>query len=138
MASVGETREGDSSVVAAAGRLALYPARAAARASRDRIEAAAEDWLTGPDGKEALDRLLAGPLPEELARLLVEHRVLERMAGEIAATGAIERMTDQALQSAQVQELTRRLVRELAATQATGFSHELANGIRSRANDLDG
>ena len=135
MAAHGETR--DSGVVAAAGRLALYPARVAARASRDRIETAAEDWLTGPEGKEALDRLLGGPLPEELARLLVEHRVLERMAGELAATGALDRMTDEALQSAQVQELTHRLVRELTAAQATGFSHELADAVRSRAHGLD-
>ena len=33
-----------------------------------------------------LDRALAGPLPEELARSLVRHRVLERVVRELAAT----------------------------------------------------
>ena len=102
MAAPDETRhdnDADDSHVAAAGRLAFYPARVAARASRDRIEAAVEEWLTGPEGTQALDRLLAGPLPEELARLVVKHRVLERMASELAASGDLELLADQALES---------------------------------------
>jgi uncharacterized RDD family membrane protein YckC len=144
--TVGEIRDGDG-VVAAAGRLALYPARAAARASRDRIEAAAEDWLTGPEGTQALDRLLAGPLPEELARQIVQHRVLERMAGEIVAKGGADRFANQALQSPDLRALTHRLAREIAASpelrelvagQARGLGHELAEGARGRAVTLDG
>lgn len=154
--TVVETRDGgDGGVVAAAGRLALYPARAAARASRDRIEAAAEDWLTGPEGAQALDRLLAGPLPEELARLLVEHRVLERVAGEIVSSGDLERLTDQALQSPELRELARRAmrsettrvllqelssspeIRQLVTGQAAGLGQEIADGVRDRAEVID-
>jgi uncharacterized RDD family membrane protein YckC len=139
--TVEEPRDGDG-VVATAGRIALYPARAAARASRERIEAAAEDWLTGPEGTQALDRLLAGPLPEELARLIVQHRVLERMAAEITAEGGAQRLADQALKNADLRVLASRLahevaaspeLRELVAGQASGFGHELADGVRSRA-----
>ena len=142
--TVGVTREG--SVVAAAGRLALYPARAAARASRDRIETAAEDWLTGPDAEQVLDRLFAGPLPEELARLIVEHRVVERMTVEIASSGNLERLANQALQNPELREIARRMVREASTSpemrtliggQATGLGQEIADGTRTRAGALD-
>ena len=158
MATSDETRhdsDADDSLVAAAGRLALYPARVAARASRDRIELAVEDWLTGPEGTRALDRLLAGPLPEEIARLVVQHRVLERMATEIAATGDLERLAGEALENPQVSDLARRAIRSdltrqviselstspelrrLIAGQTTGLGNELAEGLRARARLLD-
>ncbi|HEX4526374.1 MAG TPA: RDD family protein [Gaiellaceae bacterium] len=158
MATPDDTRhdnEPDDSLVAAAGRLAFYPARAAARASRDRIEAAVEDWLTGPEGTRALDRILAGPLPEELARLVVKHRVLERMAAEIAESGDLERIADEALTSDRLADLARQAVRSdltrqvigelstspelrrLVAGQTTGLGNELAAGLRARARRLD-
>ena len=60
----------DDGVVAAAGRVALYPARAAMRASRTRIEASVEHVLTGPELARIVDAVLAGPFPEELGRIL--------------------------------------------------------------------
>ena len=74
----------DDGVVAAAGRVALYPARVAMRASRTRIEASVENVLTGPELARIVDAVLAGPFPEELAQILVERKVLERVATTIA------------------------------------------------------
>ena len=123
----------------AAGRLAFYPARVAARASRGPLESA-----------------LAESFPEELVDLLVEHRVLERMAAELARTGALDRMVDEALASPRTSELVdrviaspelRRAVREIAssrevreavAQQTTGFVEELAAEVRRWARRLDG
>jgi uncharacterized RDD family membrane protein YckC len=122
----------------AAGRLAFYPARVAARASRGPLESA-----------------LAESFPEELVDLLVEHRVLERMAAELARTGALDRMVDEALASPRTSELVdrviaspelRRAVREIAASrevreavaqQTTGFVEELAAEVRRWARRLD-
>ena len=122
----------------AAGRLAFYPARVAARASRGPLESA-----------------LAESFPEELVDLLVEHRVLERMAAELARTGALDRMVDEALASPRTSELVdrviaspelRRAIREIAASrevreavaqQTTGFVEELAAEVRRWARRLD-
>jgi hypothetical protein len=88
--------------------------------------------------------------------LLVEHRVLERMAAELARTGALDRMVDEALASPRTSELVdrviaspelRRAVREIAASrevreavaqQTTGFVEELAAEVRRWARRLDG
>jgi uncharacterized RDD family membrane protein YckC len=123
----------------AAGRLAFYPARVAARASRAPLESA-----------------LAESFPEELVDSLVEHRVLERMVAELARTGALDRMVDEALASPRTSELVdrvvaspelRRAIREIAASrevreavaqQTTGFVEELAAEIRRWARALDG
>src|SRR6478735_4102836 len=67
-----------------AGRAAFYPGRLAARAWRGRIESAAEEVLDAPEVARVLDRALAGSLPEEFARSLVRHKVLERVAREPA------------------------------------------------------
>ena len=66
----------DDGVVAAAGRVALYPARAAMRASRTRLEASVENVLTGPELARIVDAVLAGPFPEELAHTIVERKVI--------------------------------------------------------------
>jgi uncharacterized RDD family membrane protein YckC len=55
------------------GRIALGPARAAARSGRDALTTEAE---------RAIDGLLAGPMPETVAQALVEHHVLERALAE--------------------------------------------------------
>lgn len=152
MSAIHETRH---DIASAAGRFALYPARVAARASRERIEASAEAWLAELDIVPALDRLLAGPLPEETARLLVKHRVLERMAAETAATSEVDRLLDRALASAELRELAERTlrselaqqlmrelatspeVRRLAAAQTAGLGADISSALRARANLLD-
>jgi uncharacterized RDD family membrane protein YckC len=53
-----------------------------------------------------IDRVLAGPLPEAVARSLVEHRVLQRMLAEILATDAVD------------EQRAEKLVREVLASPA--------------------
>lgn len=91
-------------------RLAFFPARVAARASRAPLEAAAEDHLI-PELTRLTDRALAGPLPEELAQSVIEHHVLERVVGELAASGELDRLAAKALDSPRTKELTDRIVR---------------------------
>ena len=146
--------EGRHSRFGAAGRLAFFPARVAARASRGPLEAAADEHLV-PELSRLIDRALAQSLPEELVHSVVEHRVLERMAAELAESGAFDRAVENALASPRTNELVdrivnsvemRRAIREIVASrevreavtqQASGFIEELAADIRQRARRLD-
>ena len=83
----------------AAGRAAFFPARAAARAWRGPLEEAVDEVLSAPEIARVIDRALAGSLPEEFARSLVRHRVLERIVAELAASGELERLVTAALAS---------------------------------------
>ena len=139
----------------AAGRAAFYPARAAARAWRGRIEEAADEVLSAPEIARVVDRALAGSLPEELARSLVRHRVLERIVAELAASGELDRLAKAALASPQTLELTdsvlasdetQRALRHIAsspelrdaiARQTTGLADEVIGGVRAAAARLD-
>lgn len=93
----------------AARRLAFFPARFAARASRDQLEAAADDHLI-PEVSRLADRAFAGSLPEDLARSVAEHRVLERMVAELARNGVLDDAVAKALASPQAKELMGRVV----------------------------
>jgi hypothetical protein len=62
-----------SALTDAAGRVAFYPARAAARAWRVPLEEAVDEVLSAPEIGRVLDPALAGSLPEEIARSLVRH-----------------------------------------------------------------
>src|SRR6478736_532810 len=85
--------DGRRSRFGVAGRLALFPARAAARATRRPLEAAADDHLV-PELSRIADRAFASELPEELARSIAEHHVLERVALALAeqSVGLAEEM----------------------------------------------
>jgi len=138
----------------AAGRLAFFPARVAARASRGPLEAAADEHLV-PELSRLIDRAFAQSLPEDLVHSLIEHRVPERMAAELARTGALERLLDEALQSPRTNELVDRVVqsdemrrairqlaesrevREAVANQTAGLVEELAAEVRRWARRLD-
>jgi uncharacterized RDD family membrane protein YckC len=141
--------EGRRSRFGAAGRLAFFPARVAARASRGPLEAAADEHLV-PELSRLIDRALAQSLPEELVHSIVEHRVLERMAKEFAESGALDRTVENTLASPRTNELVdrivnsdemRRAIREIVASrevrEATGLVGELAGDIRQRARRLD-
>jgi uncharacterized RDD family membrane protein YckC len=139
----------------AAGRAAFYPARAAARAWRGPIEQAMEEVLSAPEIARVLDRALAGALPEEFARSLVRHRVLERIVAELAQSGELERLVTAALGSPQTVELTDKVLasdetqralhhiaaspelRSAMASQTHGFAEEVAGGARAGAARLD-
>jgi uncharacterized RDD family membrane protein YckC len=139
----------------AAGRAAFFPARAAARAWRGRLEDAADEVLSAPEIARVVDRALAGSLPEEVARSLVRHRVLERIAAELAASGELERLVTAGLGSQETVELTNRVLasdemqhalrhvasspelREAMAQQTAGFAEEMVGGVRASAARLD-
>jgi uncharacterized RDD family membrane protein YckC len=139
-----------SGLAAAAGRLAFFPARAAARASREQLGAAADDVIV-PEIARLIDSALASSLPEDVARSLVKHRVLERVIAELEASGALDRAVDDALKSRRTDELVDRVlqsdqmrraiqevvagpeVRAALAQQTTGLAEELVVGVRRRA-----
>jgi uncharacterized RDD family membrane protein YckC len=138
-----------------AGRAAFYPGRLAARAWRGRIESAADDVLGAPELARVLDRALAGPLPEEFARSLVRHRVIERVVRELAETGELQRMIEESLASPRAVELTdrvlaseemQRMLRSVAtspelrnamAKQSAGLAEEVVAGARRSAVGVD-
>ena len=144
-----------SALTDAAGRVAFYPARAAARAWRGPLEEAVDEVLSAPEIARVLDRALAGSLPEEIARSLVRHRVLERIAAELAASGELERLVNAALASPQTLELTDKVLasdqtqlalghvasspelRNAVARQTTGLADEVVGGVRVSAARLD-
>ena len=144
-----------SGLTDAAGRVAFYPARAAARAWRGPIEEAVDEVLSAPEIARVLDRALAGSLPEEIAGSLVRHRVLERIAAELAASGELERLVNAALASPQTLELTDKVLasdqtqralghvasspelRDAIARQTTGLAEEVVGGVRASAARLD-
>ena len=144
-----------SGLAEVAGRAAVFPARAAARAWRGPLEDAVDEVLSAPEIVRILDRALAGSLPEELSRSLVRHRVLERIVAELAASGELERLLTAALGSPQTLELTDRMLasdeaqhalREVASSpeirdamrrQTAGLAEEVAGGVRASAVRLD-
>ncbi len=145
--SASEDPHRDDGVVAAASRVALYPARAAMRASRTRIESSVESVLTGPELARILDAVLAGPLPEELAHILVERKVLERVATTMAAEIEIDQIVDQLLARPEVQaalmtavgsEATHDLIKQALEQQSSSAASDLAQALRGQAVALDG
>src|SRR5579862_9332454 len=68
-----------------AGRLVMRPTRAVA------------GEMFEPVAEAAVDRALAGPLPEAIARSLVEHHVIERVVREVLASADFDAAVDEAL-----------------------------------------
>jgi uncharacterized RDD family membrane protein YckC len=146
--------EARSRLAAAAGRLAFFPARVAARASREQLEAAADDVLV-PELARLIDGAFASTLPEDVASSLVKHRVLERVVEQLAASGALDKAVEDALKSPHASELTDRIVHSEAMRQAirdvvagpevraaitqqtTGLAEELVVSVRNSAVRLD-
>ena len=113
---------------AAAGRVALAPARAVARSplgapfrgradslaatgrnaeldARRRLETAAGGALATPEAEQVIDNVFAGGLPEAVARSLVDHHVVERIVAEALERAEAERMSEAAAQSEQLERL---------------------------------
>jgi uncharacterized RDD family membrane protein YckC len=136
----------------ATGKVALLPFRAAARTPlvRDRAERLAETGrevgvdvrhkledaavgaLETPDAERTIDRALAGPLPETIARSAVQHRVLQRVIAEMLATAdrtatitpggeepGTEELVQRALASPALERLMADLVESTLAVQVT-------------------
>jgi uncharacterized RDD family membrane protein YckC len=146
--------ERQSRVAATAGRIAFFPARVAARASRDQLAMAADDVLI-PELARLIDRVFATTLPEEIVRSAVRHNVVQRVTTELVASGALDRAVNDALASRHTTELTERIlqseqmrlairevvespeVRAALARQTTGLAEELVGNVRKRAVELD-
>ena len=105
--------------------------------------------------ERAIDAMLAGPLPESVARSIVQHRVLERVVSAAELDQAVARALDSpavqralagaidsplaealAVQIAQSEAFSRAL-REAVAHQTTSFGAELASALRRRARAAD-
>ena len=144
-----------SAVSDAIGGAAAYSARVAARVWRGPLEAAAAELLATPEVRQAADRTLAGPLPEELGRLLVRHRIVERVVHELVASGELERMLETTLASPESQAMVDRMlaspamkqslervlagpeVRAALKSQSAGLADEVMSGARETASGLD-
>lgn len=114
-----------------------------------------DEVLSAPEIARVIDRALAGSLPEEIARSVVRHRVIERLIDELAASGELERLFEAALASPRTLELTDRVLaseetqhalRQVASSpelldaigsQTAGLVEELVGGLRASAVRLD-
>jgi uncharacterized RDD family membrane protein YckC len=128
---------------------------AAAYLWRGPLEAAAEHLLSTPEVRRILDHALSGPLPEELARVMVRRRVVDRVVHEFVASGELDRLLEAALASPQSREVIDRVlasdatkqalervlagpeVRAALASQTTGFAEQVMSGARETAARLD-
>jgi uncharacterized RDD family membrane protein YckC len=144
-----------SAVSDAIGGAAAYSARVAARVWRGPLEAAAAELLTTPEIRRTADRTLSSELPEELGRLLVRHRVVERVVHELVVSGELERMLETTLASPESQAMVDRVlaspamkqslervlagpeVRAALKSQSAGFADEVMDGVRGSASGLD-
>jgi uncharacterized RDD family membrane protein YckC len=134
---------------ATTGRLALLPARVLARSplagplrgrterlaetgrnaevdARRRLESAAEGVLSAPEAEHVVDGVLAGALPEAVARSLIEHRVVERLVAEVLTSVELDRE----VVSAREAERTERLVSQALANPA--LERVFAEALESR------
>ena len=75
---------------------------------RAQAEAIVERVLAAPEVERTMDHALEGPLTEALARSLAQHRVGERLAGELVAAGAIEHAIVAALEHEEAERLLER------------------------------
>jgi uncharacterized RDD family membrane protein YckC len=134
---------------------AAYSARVAARVWRAPLEAAAAELLSTPEVRRAADRTLSSELPEELGRLLVRHRVVERVVHELVVSGELERMLENTLASPESQTMVDRVlaspamkqslervlagpeVRAALRSQSAGFADEVMDDVRESASSLD-
>jgi uncharacterized RDD family membrane protein YckC len=134
---------------ATTGRLVLLPARVLARSplvgplrgraeglaetgrtaevdARRRLESAAESVLSAPEAGHVVDGVLAGALPEAVARSLIEHRVAERIVAEVLTNAELQGE----IVSARETDRTERLVAQVLASPA--LERVLGEALESR------
>jgi uncharacterized RDD family membrane protein YckC len=97
-----------------AGRVAILPLRAAGRvAGASRVDRAA--GMLGADGRaastqglalieSAVDRTLAGPLPDTVAQMLVEHHVIERIVADVMRQIDLDAVVTEVLEDERTRE----------------------------------
>ena len=134
---------------ATTGRLVLAPARVVGRSpiaapfrgraeglaetgrsagvdARRRLERVAEEVLATPEAEQVVDGVLAGALPEAIARSLVEHRVIERVVVEALASAELEAEVVSASES----ERSEQVVAQVLASPA--LERALADALESQ------
>ena len=100
--------------------------RSAGVDARRRLEMVAELALATPEAEQIVDGVLAGTLPEAIARSLVEHRVIERVVVEVLASAELEAKDLSARES----ERTERVVAQVLASPA--IERALAEALESQ------
>jgi uncharacterized RDD family membrane protein YckC len=98
--------------------------RAARVEALGRLEAVAGRALSSPEVGRAVDTALAGPLPEAVARSIVERHVIQRVVDEVLSRADLEKAIAAALDRAE----TERLVQETLSS--PGFER-----LATRASD---
>jgi uncharacterized RDD family membrane protein YckC len=111
--------------------------------------------LSAPEIARLIDRTLAGPLPDEIARSIVRHRVIDRVVAELASSGELDRLLTAALVSPRALEFTDRVlasdaaghalqqvaarpeVRDAIFGQTAGFFEDVLGIVRAAAVQLD-
>ncbi len=86
------------------GRVAAEGALVRARL-RSRLEGLLDDVLTAPEVERAINRVLAGTLPDAIVRSLIENQVVENVAGELAASVEIDAVVTTVLEHETTQQL---------------------------------
>jgi hypothetical protein len=84
-----------------------------------RAEAVVEEILSSPEVARAVDRVLAGALPDAIVRSLLEHRVVERALTEVVEEADL----DVAVTAVLDHEMTQELIRTVLAS--PGFDRML-------------
>jgi hypothetical protein len=105
--------------------------------------------------EEVVDWLLAGRLPDAVARSALEHHIAERIADELAtnvnfeaavATALDHEMTQRLVQAVLASPAMQQTIEYVAAspevraaltTQSTTLAGEMVDGVRTRAESLD-
>ena len=134
---------------ASTGRLVLAPARVVGRSpiaapfrgqaeglaetgrnasvdARRRLETVTAEVLAAPEAEQVVDGVLAGALPEAIARSLVEHHVIERVIMEALASSELEAE----VVSAHETERTKRVVAQVLTSPA--LERALADALESQ------
>ena len=126
-------------------RLAEDGAVVRARA-RSRLEGLIDDVLASPEVARAIDRALAGTLPDVVVRSLLEHETAQRLVASVIASPGLDHLlvqaTDRALRGPELQRVIEHVasspeVRVALTSQSTTLAQEMAEGIRTRAGALD-
>jgi uncharacterized RDD family membrane protein YckC len=122
--------------------MVMAPARALARSTQlgravrsgvGGVTASAGGMLE-TEAEKAVEAALAGPLPEAVTRILIEQRVVERIASEFVASGDLERMLASAVEDERTAQLVQRLLASPAVEQMLidAVESELATGVTER------
>jgi hypothetical protein len=103
-------------------------ARARTRA-RERVETTAMELLAAPELERMVDRVLAGPLTDGVARSVAQHRVAERVASQVVAELDVDRLVDAVLDDERTQVAVER------ALQSPGLERLIVQVLESRLLD---